>query len=146
MHSRILRSLQGLELEERILNAGAIVAIISVFLPWFSGEWLGGEYRLATGFGFYTSFLGIGVFFLNGLLLGLTLVPLIGGPILVRKKYREILRVILSSAASLLVLAALTVLMKTTFDFPRMEVRFGIYFCLVGNLVALFETVLRFLE
>jgi hypothetical protein len=42
MHSRMLRNLQSLELEERILNAGAVVAAVSVFLPWMSGEWLGG--------------------------------------------------------------------------------------------------------
>ncbi len=145
MQSRILRSLLSLELEERILNAGAVVAAGSVFLPWFSGEWLGGEYRLHTGFGFYTSFLGLAVFLLNALLTAMTLVPLVGGPMLVRKRYRELLRLLLSTAASLLILSALSVLMKATFDFPRMEVRFGVYFCLIGNLVALFETVLRFL-
>ena len=84
MHSRIVRSLLSLELEERILNSGAIIAAGSVFLPWFSGEWLGGEMRLHTGFGFYTSFLGLGVFLLNLFLIALTLIPLIGGPMLVR--------------------------------------------------------------
>ena len=146
MPSRILRSLQSLELEERILNAGAIVAAASVFLPWFSGEWLGGENRLHTGFGFYTSFLGLAIFLLDAFLIALTLVPLVGGPMLVRRRHRELLRLLLSTAASILILAALSVLMKATFDFQRMEVRFGIYFCLVGNLVALFEAVLRFLE
>ncbi len=146
MQSRFVRSLLSLELEERILNAGAIVAAVSVFLPWMSGEWLGGDSVTYTGFGFYTSFLGIAVFLFNVFLLILTLVPLLGGPVLIRKRYKELVRLLVSSQASILVLASLTVLTKVTFEFSRMEVRFGVYFCLVGNLVALFEAVLRYLE
>lgn len=146
MPSKFLRSILALELEERILNAAAVIAAASVFLPWMSGEWLGGDAVTYTGFGFYTSFLGLTVFLLNLALVLMTLVPLLGGPVLVRKRYREVLRLVISAQASVLVLAALSVLTKVTFEFSRMEVRFGIYFCLVGNLVALFETVLRFLE
>lgn len=146
MHSRMLRNLQSLELEERILNAGAVVAAVSVFLPWMSGEWLGGDTLTFSGFGFYTSFLGFTIFLLNAFLLALTLVPLAGGPILIKKRHRELIRLLLSAEASLLVLACLSVLTKVTFEFSRMEVRFGIYFCLVGNLVTLFEAFLRFLE
>jgi hypothetical protein len=142
----MLRNLQSLELEERILNAGAVVAAVSVFLPWMSGEWLGGDTLTFSGFGFYTSFLGFTIFLLNAFLLALTLVPLAGGPILIKKRHRELIRLLLSAEASLLVLACLSVLTKVTFEFSRMEVRFGIYFCLVGNLVTLFEAFLRFLE
>ncbi len=144
--SRFFRSLLNLELEERILNGGAILAAASVFLPWISGEWLGGDAVTYTGFGFYTSFLGLGIFLLNVFLLLLTLVPLVGGPVIVRKRHRELLRLLVSAQASVLILASLSVLTKVTFEFSRMEVRFGIYFCLVGNLVALFETCLRFIE
>ncbi|MSR87124.1 hypothetical protein EXS70_03050 [Candidatus Peribacteria bacterium] len=146
MQSRFVRSLLSLELEERILNAGALVAVASVFLPWISGEWLGGEMKTYSGLGFYTSFLGLAVFLLNLFILLLTLVPLAGGPMIIRKRYREIIRLLISAQSSVLVLAILTVLTKFTFDFSRMEVRFGIYFCLVGTLVTLFESVLRFLE
>ena len=146
MQSRLVRSILSLELEERILNAGALVALLSVFLPWISGEWLGGDAVTYTGFGFYTSFLGLAVFLLTTFLLLLTLVPLTGGPVLIRKRYREIARLLISSQSSILVLAALSILTKVTFEFSRMEVRFGVYFCLVGNLVALFESLLRFLE
>jgi hypothetical protein len=146
MPSRFLRGLLSLELEERILNAGAIVAAVSVFLPWISGEWLGVENDSYTGFGFYTAFLGAVIFLINLGLLLLTLIPLVGGPVLVKKRYREFVRLLLSSQAVVLVLAALSVLTKVTFEFSRMEVRFGIYFCLVGNLVVLFEAVLRFIE
>lgn len=146
MQSRFLRSVLSLDLEERILNTGVIVALVSLFLPWTSGEWLGGDPVTYSGFGFYTSFLGWAVFFLNVFLLMLTLVPLLGGPVIVRKRYREFLRLIISALATILVLAALSVLTKVTFEFSRMEVRFGIYFCLVGNLLALFEAFLRFFE
>lgn len=146
MPSKILRSILALELEERILNAAAIIAAASVFLPWMSGEWLGGDAVTYTGFGFYTSFLGLTIFLLNLALVLITLVPLLGGPVLIRKRYREVLRLVISAQASVLVLAALSVLTKVTFEFSRMEVRFGIYFCLVGTLVALFEAILRFLE
>lgn len=146
MQSKLLRGFLALELEERILNAGALVAAVSVFLPWISGEWLGGDPKTYTGLGFYTSFLGIAILLLNLFVLALTVVPLAGGPIIIRKRYREVLRLLISALAAILVIATLTVLTKFTFDFSRMEVRFGIYFCLVGNLVALFEAVLRFLE
>lgn len=146
MPSRFLRTIQTLELEERILNAGAIVAALSVFLPWMSGEWLGGDPVTYTGFGFYTSFLGLAIFLINAFVIVMTLVPLAGGPVIIRKRYREALRLFLSSQACVLILAALSVLTKVTFEFSRVEVRFGIYFCLVGNLVTLFEAVLRFLE
>ncbi len=146
MQSRLVRSLLSLELEERILNAGAIVAALSVFLPWISGEWLGGDAVTYTGFGFYTSFVGLAIFLLNAFVLLLTLVPLAGGPVIIRKQYRELTRLLASAQASVLILAALTVLIKVTFEFSRMEVRFGIYFCLVGNLVTLFEACLRYLE
>jgi hypothetical protein len=146
MSSRFLRGLLALELEERILNAGAVIACVSVFLPWISGEWLGVEGDSYTGFGFYTSFLGIVIFFINLAIVLITLVPLLGGPVIIKKRYREPLRLLLSSQGVVLVLAALSVLTKVTFEFSRMEVRFGIYFCLVGNLVVLFEAVLRFLS
>lgn len=146
MQSKLLRSLHSLELEERILNAAAFVAAVSVFLPWISGEWLGGEMQTHSGFGFYTSFLGVAIFLMNLFLLLLTLIPLAGGPVIIRKRYREVVRMLVSAQTSILVLATLTVLSKFTFNFSRMEVRFGIYLCLVGCLVALFESVLRFLE
>ena len=146
MSSHLWRSFQNLDLEERILNAGALVAALSVFLPWISGEWLGGTAVTYSGFSFYTSFLGLAIFLLNIFIILLTLVPLIGGPVIVRKRYREMLRLIICAETSVLILAALSVLTKVTFDFAHMEVRFGIYFCLVGNLVALFEAFLRFLE
>lgn len=144
--TKYLRSLQSLELEEQILNGAALIAAVSVFLPWISGEWLGGEPLTYTGFGFYTSFLGIAVFLGNVFLLLLTLIPAFGGPVLLKRRQREIVRLSISSVATILVLSSLSVLTKVTFEFSRMDVRYGIYFCLVANMVVLFEAFLRFVE
>jgi len=136
----------GLELEEKILNAGAVVAIVGVFLPWIGGEQLGGSTVSYSGFGFYTTIIGVSVFALQLFVLLITLIPLTGGPVLVRKRYREIVRLCATAEATILILAALSVLIKVTLDLARMEIRFGIYVSLIGSLVALFETFLRFQE
>ncbi len=146
MPPRFLRGFAALETEEQILNAGSLVAIVGVFLPWMSGEWLGGERVNYWGFEFYTSILGFSVFLLHFFLLIITLVPLLGGPVLIRKRHREAVRLAASGAAALLILAALSVLMNVTLEFTRMEMRFGIYVSLIGSLVALLYSFLRFQE
>ena len=67
----------GLELEEKILNAGAVVAIVGVFLPWIGGEQLGGSTVSYSGFGFYTTIIGVSVFALQLFVLLITLIPLL---------------------------------------------------------------------
>ncbi len=146
MASRALKTLLSLDLEEKILNAGSLIAIIAMFLPWISGDWPGGESVSYSGFGFYTSFMGITVFLLHLAIVTVSVVPLFTGKPLLRRKYREILRLICAVQATVLVLAALTVLMSVTLEFTRMEVRYGIYVCLVGCLVSLFEAIVRSLE
>jgi hypothetical protein len=136
-----------MELEERILNAGAIIALVSVFLPWIGGDWLGGDRVTYSGLGFYTGFLGFSVLLLNLAILLLTIIPLAGGPMLLKtRRHRELFRLGASAQSVILTLAALSVLMKVSFEFSRMEVRFGIYLCLVGGLCALVESFLRYLE
>ena len=146
MSSRALRHLLNLELEEQILNGGLLVAMVGIFCPWISGEWLGGDTITYSGFGFYTSFIGLLIFLLLLATLLMTVVPIAGGPVLIRKRHREPLRLALVAQSTILVLAALSVLMKVTFEFSRMEVRFGIYVSLIGSLVALFSSFLRFQE
>lgn len=146
MDSRFLRALRTLDLEERILCGGSIVAIVGIALPWLSGEWLGGDPVTYNGFRFYTSFLGIAIFFLHAGILLLSILPLTGGPALVRRSLHEPMRLLASAQATILVLAALTVLTKVTFEFSRVEVRFGIYVTLIGSLVSSLYTFLRFQE
>ncbi len=146
MASRFFRALLLLELEERILNGASLVALISVFLPWLSGEWLGGDSVTYTGIHFYTAFLGIAVLLLHAFILSITIVPLTGRPGFLKKRHKEILRLYASTQATVLVLAALTVLMKVTFEFSRMEVRFGIYVALIGSIVTMIYAFLKYQE
>lgn len=146
MPRAILRNIASLELEEQILNGAALVAMIGVFLPWMSGELLGETSSTYTGFGFYTSLLGIAFFLLLVFILLITIVPLIGGPVLVRKKHREYVRFFAALQATILVLATLSVLTIVTFEYTRMEVRFGIYVSLIGSLVTLLYSFLRLQE
>lgn len=142
--SRFLRSFSALDIEERILNAGALIAVVGVFLPWLSGEWLGGERMTYSALGFYVSFIGWAILLINLFLLLLTLSPALGGPIILRRRMREATRLFLSTQSTLLVLASLSVLTNVTFEFSRMEVRFGIYLTLVGSVVATLYSWLMF--
>ena len=146
MWSRLLRALKVLELEERILNTGALLAVLGVFLPWLSGEWLGGESVSYGGLHFYTAFLGIAVLFLNLFILLVTLLPVLGGPSPLRKRAKHTMRLIASVLSTLLILASLSVLIRVTFEFSRMEVRFGVYVTLIGSLLATIYAFLRVQE
>lgn len=143
MLARILRKFLRLELEDRILFCGSFVGFAGVFLPWISGEWLGGEPLSASGFGFFTSFLGITVFLCHLVLLLEVLVPLTGGPRIIREPHVGTVRLTLAALATVLVLAALSILTKITFEFSRMEVRFGIYVSLIGSSIALLYSFLK---
>jgi hypothetical protein len=146
MPSRFSRALSTLDLEERILGGSSLIALIGVFLPWFSGEWLGSEHINYNGLGFYTSFLGWGVLLINLFPLAVTISPLIGGPVLMRKSLKGPLRLFLALQSTILVLASLSVLTHVTFEFSRMEVRFGIYVTLIGSLVSVLYALLIFQE
>ena len=146
MLSRLRRALALLELEERILNGASFVALVGVFLPWLSGEWLGGDPVTYSGVQFYTGLLGLAVLMLHALILSATLVPVAGGPQIFRKRYKEYIRLLTSSQATILAIAALTVLMKITFEFSRMEVRFGIYITLIGSIIATIYSFLKVQE
>lgn len=146
MANPFFRKLTGLELEEQILNVSAMVSLIGVLLPWMGGEWLGGDNVTYSGLGFYTSFIGLTVFLLQTFILLITVIPLTGGPVLIRRRHREVVRLGATGLSSILILASLSVLTKVTFEFSRMEIRFGIYVTLVGSLVATLYAFLRFQE
>lgn len=146
MASRIIKALSTLDLEERILNAASVIAVAGMFMPWLSGEWLGGDPVTYSGMQFYTSFLGLAVLLLHLATLAVTVVPLVGGPVVVKKRYREILRLSTTGQATILILASLSVLTKVTFEFSRMEVRFGVYCTLIGSLVATLYSWLKVQE
>lgn len=144
--SDLLKRLKLLDLEEQILNSAALLVIIGIFLPWTGGHMLGSDSITHSGFGFYTSFLGIAVFLLNLFIILMTAIPLTGGPILVRKRHKEHVRLFCGIQSAVLILAALSVLTKVSFEFSRMEIRFGIYVSLVGSLIVSLYAFLRLQE
>lgn len=146
MAPQFKRVLSSLDLEERILNGAALLGAVCVFLPWLTGEWLGEDLISFTGFGSFTSVIGFLIFALLVCTLGLTLVPAFGGPQLVRRRNKEVVRLCLTGQATVLSLAALSVLTKMTYDFPRMEIRFGIYCTFICSLVATFYAFWRLQE
>lgn len=139
--SAFLRALRHLEIEEKILNAGALLAVISVFLPWFGGEWFG-EPEVWTGFGFYTSFVGLMIFLAHAFVLSLTVLPLLGYS-LVRSGLRDLLRFIIGAETVLLLVVVLSILTNISFDFSQVEVRFGVYLTLVGSIIVTLYAFLR---
>jgi hypothetical protein len=144
--STLQRAISGLELEERILSTAALVAVVGVLCPWLSGEWLGGEFSSYSGFGFFTSFLGLAVWLLLLATLLTFWVPLITGWNLVPQRHRHGVRLVLSSQAVILTLACLSVLAEVTLEFSHMELRFGIYLTLIGGLVATLYSGLLYRE
>ncbi len=144
--NRLIKTVLSIELEERILTAGSFLAILGLFFPWISGDWPGGESVSYRGLGFFTSFLGVAILLFHIALLLIGLLPLLTGKPLVKKRYREFTRLCLTAQATIFVLACLSVLTKVTLEFTRMEVRYGVYVCLVGCLISLFEAIVRYVE
>ncbi|MCF7844833.1 MAG: hypothetical protein K9M03_03340 [Kiritimatiellales bacterium] len=146
MAQSIFRRIRSLDLEEQILNGGALIALVGVFLPWTGGYMLGSDVISHSGFGFYTSLIGIAIFIINLFVLLITLSPLSGGPSIIRKNIKEQVRLFCGIQSTVLVLAALSVLMKVTLQFSRMEIRFGVIVTLVGCAAVMLESLLRMQE
>lgn len=144
--ARLRRALSALDLEERILNAGALLAIVGVLLPWISGQWGGQDEQVFSGLGFFTSFIGFAVVLLHLAVMAILAVPLFGGSRLVSQARQHVVRFFLTLIASVLILAALSVLTKVTLEFPRMGLRFGIYVSLIGSLVSTLYAYLLYRE
>lgn len=136
MFAKIRRILSLLSFEERILVLGTFVGLIGMFFPWISGQWLGGDRISYGGFGFFTAFVGIAIFSMDVFILLVTLSPLTGGPHILPPKMRDSARFLAAVQATILTIAALSVLTKITFEFSRIEIRFGIYTALIGNVAA----------
>lgn len=127
-----------MELEEKILNGAALGGALSVFMPWLSGEWLGGPMEQYSGFGFFHAFIGTGVFVLNLAILILSLLPYFSGKLPWTRKQRYHLRLTLSIITTTLSLAALSVLTRLSFESARMDIRFGVYTAIIAGIVTAF--------
>jgi hypothetical protein len=139
--SAFLRTLRQLEIEEKILNLAALVAVLGVSMPWFGGEWFG-EPTVWTGFQFYTSFAGLLVFLSHVFILSLTVLPMMGHHI-IRPSLRDAVRMIVALSCVLTLIIVWSVLTNIAFDRAQMEIRFGIYLSLVGSIVVSLYAFLR---
>jgi len=63
-----------------------------------------------------------------------------------KKKNKDTFRFLATVLATILTIASLSVLTKTTREFVRMDLRFGIYMTLIGGLVASLYSFLRYQE
>lgn len=135
MYEKFSRMLRSMELEEKVLHAGVLACIFGLFLPWVGGQWFGSVQQW-TGFGFYTGFIGHTVFLLQLFVLAITVSPLLGGPVLVRKAHRNSVRLTVSCVSTVLLVMSFTILLRLTSQISGAEIRFGIYVAIVGSAIA----------
>ncbi|HLD64315.1 MAG TPA: hypothetical protein VI913_05465 [Candidatus Peribacteraceae bacterium] len=138
MAATLLSKLRRMETEEKLLNLGVVLTMISLFFPWLSGRWIADEIRTDTALSFssYVSFVGLSIFLLQGFVLLVSLVPLWSGKIILSIEHKHIVRLYCNAVSTILIVAALSVLLKVTFDFPSMQIRFGVYAALVGSFIS----------
>ena len=146
MPNRAFSKFKALQLEEQILNGASVAAFVSVFFPWVGGEWLGGKVITYTGLGFFTSFIGLTVLLLHAYIILITLVPLTGGPQIVRRANKDLVRLLAALLSSLLTIAIWSVLTKFTFEFSRLQIHFGLYGTLVGSIICSLYSLLLYKE
>jgi hypothetical protein len=137
----LLRSLHHLEIEEKILNGCALIAMVGVFLPWFGGIWYG-EPTVWTGFGFYTSFVGLLIFLSCAFILAITILQVLGYQVM-RSNVRDLVRLVVGLECVLMTIIVWSVLTNVAFQRPQMEIRFGIYLTLIGSIVVSLYAFLR---
>lgn len=139
----IVHRLMRLELEEKILNGSSFIAFICVFFPWIGGEWLGRPVSYS-GFGFFISFIGLSILLLHAFLLLICILPLAGGSPIVRRKYRDAVRLFIAMQTVVLTVVAWSVLTEFTLEFSRLEIHFGLYGTLIASLITTLYAFLKF--
>jgi len=130
-----------MEVEEQILAGGALLAVVSIFFPWFGGDWFG-EQVVWNGLQFYTSVIGLLVLLSHLFVLAITILTPLGYPLFTQKR-RDLLRCIGGGECILLLIVAISVFAKISIESPRVETRFGIYLSLVGSIVVTLYSFLR---
>ncbi len=145
MYEKFLRIFRAMELEEKILHTGVILCILGLFFPWLGGQWYGNAEQW-TSFGFYTGLIGHTVLLLELFIVAITLSPILGGPIIIRKASRNLVRFFLSCVVSILLLESFTILFRLTSQVSGAEIRFGIYVSIVGSLLATLYAFLKYDE
>jgi hypothetical protein len=146
MWKKLQTALSSLDLEERILNGATIGAIVFLFFPWLSGQFLGGDPVSYSGLQFYVSYIGGAILLLHVVTLLVTFLPMVGGPAIVKRSWRSVARLWLTLQAAVLTMASLSVLTRVTYEFRGLSVRYGVYFSLVCGLVAALYAFLQWQE
>lgn len=141
MLERFLRVLRAMELEEKILHIGIVLCLCGLFFPW-----LNDSVQQWNGFGYQTGYIGHVTFVLQIVILSITASPLFGGPIIVRRQSRHIVRFLLSLAALILLIAAFTVLFRVSNELHGIEIRFGMHVALVGCSLSTLYAFLKYQE
>ncbi len=146
MWSKIRLALTGLDLEERILNGAIVGSLVFLFFPWLSGQFLGGDPVSYSGLQFYVSYIGATILILQVILLLITLLPMLGGPVIVKRPWKAVTRLWLCAQVAVLTLASLSVLTRVTYEFRGLSLRYGVYFSLVCSLIATLYAFLQWQE
>ena len=139
-------ALTGLDLEERILNGATLASLVFLFFPWLSGQFLGGDPVSYSGLQFYVSYIGAAILILHVVILLITFLPILGGPVIVKRPWRATARLWMASQAAVLTLASLSVLTRVTYEFRGLDIRYGVYFSLVCSLIATLYAFLQWQE
>lgn len=148
MFSSFIRKVLSLDLEEKILNAMLVVSLLGLLFPWIGGKLslIDDQIVSYSGLGFYTSFIGFGIFALLGFSLLITVIPLVSGNQLLPREKKDVTRLTCTGLATILILSSLSVLIKVTFTSPGMEVRFGIYVSLISAMISSLYSFLKLQE
>lgn len=145
MLEKITRVFRAMELEEKVLQTGLLLCLLGLFIPWLGGQWAGESVQW-NAFGFYTGFIGHTVFLLQLYILSMTLSPLLGGPVIVRKSARNYVRVLLSAISSVLLVSCFSIVLRLTSQISGLEIRFGIYVSILGSVLATLYAFLKYDE
>lgn len=145
MNDKLVRLVRSMELEEKILHVGVLVSLGSLFLPWIGGQWYG-IVQQWSGFGFYTGYIGHAVLLIEAFILVMTISPMFGGPVVVRKSNRNSVRLKLCALCTILLVAGFTILLRLTSEISGAEIRFGIYTSIIGSAIATLYAFLKYQE
>ncbi len=145
MYVKLIRMIRAMELEEKVLHIGVLVCILGLFVPWIGGQW-SGMIQQWSGFGSYTGFIGHVVFLVQLFILFMTISPLLGGPVIIRKAHRNSVRLCLSCICTVLLVMSFTVLFRLTSQISGAEIRFGIYVSIVGSVITSLYGFLKYQE
>jgi len=143
MLEKLSRGVKSMEMEDQILHIGVVVCALGILLPWFTEQ----PYSTTntwSGFRYYTAYLGTAVFLMQLIILLTTALPMVGGPVFVRKSSRNYFRLVLSSLSLVLLGSSFTVLLQVTNNVSGTDIRFGLIVSIIGGAVAALYSLLKY--